>query len=313
MLNRAITASLDGFERIASSKDASIFYANTLSAAVFPSNSLVNGLPKFSVPFLIGPLRIRTLRSRTTTCPSSYTSSVCYLEYSQSNQQTSDLPAGFPPWRTFRSESETGISSVIQGKVSEYDGSGYIMDVFNTTAEEFRQLWYSMQQGHYLDSSVRALICSAVGFEPAQGIWWQVDLLLEFSISGGCVPSPVTLRSFHPQSSTSSVTLEALRLVCSMHLLYYILTEFAVRVSLTWRFHWKYFFTCYFFRDFAIFVLILTEFSLSMSLNIDPAELLHTSHFHDLRAHSETESTCKQLNLVSVMLLFLRFSMVFRH
>lgn len=313
MLQRAITAPLLSVEKLSSFKDLSFFFSSTLPAAFFPGFSIASGMPRLEVPMIIGPLRLRQLRSRATECPSSLTNYTCYLEYSAASRETGDLISGVVPWKYFRSDTETKISSTIWGKVSDYDGSGYLIDVYsNATVEDFRQMWYSMEAGGWLDPSVRALICSVVGYEPSTDLWWHLDLLIEMSISGGIIPAPLMVETFHPQPSSAVLALEVFRFLCSFHLLYYMATEFAQRVSLTWRFHWKYFGSGSFLLDLVTFGLIIAEFGLVMSQDLDPVELLRSREFRDVKDHANIEGTAKCLNIVILMLIFLRFTVTFR-
>ena len=313
MLQRAITAPLLSVDKMSSFKDLSFFFSSTLPAAFFPGFSIASGLPRLEVPMLIGPLRLRQLRSRETDCPSSLTNDTCYLEYSVDSRETGDLISGVIPWKYFRSERETKISSTIWGKVSNYDGSGYLIDVYsNATVEDIRSMWYSMEAAGWLDPSVRALICSVVGYEPSTDLWWHLDLLVEMSISGGIIPSPLMVQTFRPQPSNAVLALEVLRFLCSFHLLYYMATEFAQRVSLTWRFHWDYFGSGSFLLDLVTFGLIITEFGLVLSQDIDPKDLLHSREFIDVKDHANIEGIAKCLNIVILMLLFLRYTITFR-
>jgi len=313
MMHRAVTASLDGFDQITSFKDLSVYFSNKLPGAFFPRVTGVSGLPRLKVPMLLGPLRLRIVRSRTTDCPSSLTNDTCYLAYSTSSKETGDLVGGALPWNFYRSEEETHITSTIRGRVSSYDGSGYVMDVHaNASVEDFSLMWHTMGTGGWLDPSVRALFCSLVGYEPSADLWWHLDILVEMSISGSIVPAPLTVHTFRPHSSSAVLALEVLRLLCSLHLLYYIATEFAQRVSLTWRFHWNYFWSCTFWLDAVTWALIVSEFGLEVSQRLDPVELLRSVEFRDVRQHAETQAAAKSLNLIVLMFLIIRYSLTFR-
>lgn len=263
---------------------------------------------------LVGPFRLRQIRSEQTSCPSSKdkVDDSGYVCYSSTSKDTSDIMTGDVPWMYYQSADDLGSSTETEGKLRVYDGSGYSMDFYtNTTLDSFRRAHDNMLNHGWISLGTRAIFLTLTLYDPNSDQWIYTKTLIEIGINGAVIPNRITPMVFRPNifettTDGSVAAMDTIRFVLAFYFVILTLREIASKRSGSWRFHWMYFKEPIFWRDLATFVLIIVGFALSNSLTLNTGEVLKNNKFVDLESYAKTFWLSIQINTISGMLVFVR-------
>lgn len=290
------------------------YYGRTLPTVLCSTTTGVIDDSLLSKFHLVGPFRLRQIRSAETSCPSSKddVEASGYVCYSETDKDTKDITTGDVPWMYYQSAEDLGSSTETEGKLRVYDGSGYTMDFFaNTTLDSFRRAHDNMLNHGWLSLSTRAIFLTLTMYDPNNDQWVYTKTLTEIGINGAIIPNriiPIVFRPnvFETSKDGSIAAMDTIRFVLAFYFVVLTLREVASKRSGSWRFHWAYFKEPVFWRDLMTFVLIIVGFALSNSLTLNTGKVLQNNKFVDLESYAKTFWLSIQINIISGMLVFVR-------
>eukprot|EP00741_Cyanophora_paradoxa_P021266 tig00021348_g20526.t1 len=159
---------------------------------------LVGGYLLSGRDLLLGPLRIRQVRSRGDACavPAGFEAAVprCFAADPAAEETrpfaapagnfSSPAAAGAFEWRSARALSSSDLSGV----AGTYSGGGYAIDISPLDWPAGRGALEEMQARRWIDAATRALLLQFNALNPSEGVAAAVHVLYEFPPSGGIVP-----------------------------------------------------------------------------------------------------------------------------
>ena len=132
---------------------------------------------------VLGGMRLRQIRAAPQSCHSPYSTFQDCISLSKQDENPHPAIEPGQPGRMWTSASDNGDELPWYGKRNTYDGSGYVVDVFDySNASATLNM---LQRAHWLDSYTKALIVDLTTYQPATNLHYVLRLSMEFSDSGG--------------------------------------------------------------------------------------------------------------------------------
>ena len=294
------------------------YYGRTLPTVLCRPDSYIVDDSILTNFHLVGPFRLRQIRTLETSCTSSEGNLkdfgyVCYSQScSDSNKDTNDILTGEVPWKYYRTASELGSETITYGELTSYDGSGYAMDFYsNSTLNTFRRAHESMLAHGWIATATRVIFLTLTLYDPNTDQWVYLKTYTEIGVNGAVLPTRITPFIFRPnvfETSTdkSIAAMDIIRLILSFYFLIITFRETASKRSGSWRFNWSYFKEPMFWRDLLTFALVIVGFALSNALDLDTGETLRKNEFVDMEELALKYWLSIQFNILAMMLLFIR-------
>ena len=128
----------------------------------------------------IGPLRIRQLRTKQKDCETDIPFINCYhMIYDDETAEKGDMNSS-ESWAKYTSASTNKIDYKTKGGLSDYDGGGYVLDLYthNTTVEYIKLLFQKLLQAQFLGESTRAIIISHTSYSPSIDMFMDTVIVI---------------------------------------------------------------------------------------------------------------------------------------
>lgn len=243
-----MTSTNNTFQGIYKQNDFYQFINNTLAKTVFytkPSNASNEEGVILTSNSVIGGVRIRQMRVQKRDCsdiPESIQSTVpCYyMKYSQNIRETNPINltnveysvvrSWQNDWTTWKDTSTLGTSVGISGKLTNYEGDGYTVDIpWGTSVADVQAFAYYLEKNNYISSNTRAIVISFTLYNEVGEFFIYNEMVVEVTPTGILYPSKLSVipfrKSFHTSAAgrPNHATFDALRVICAVALNIFLL------------------------------------------------------------------------------------------
>lgn len=241
----------------------------------------------------VGPVRLRQMRTKTTDCVQKDNLDLgdykCYYPtYTPSTQSESSINEGNQSWENFNDIDDTDIVSILDGYISEYDGSGYFFDAKPNlmTQSQFKTAMQLLKDTNWIDNSTRALAITANIYIRSADTWITVLVLYELHVTGLIIPSSMVVSTFQPNMfersyEKSAEAADICRLLFVLYFLYvYVIT--ILEVTPNGRRNFGHVISFIGMIDLIMIFSVITAFGYSRTVNEDSENIYNSDDFTDM-------------------------------
>lgn len=260
----------------------------------------------------INTIRIRQVRTKPMDClhASDYNLEnfhCFYRDYSGSNKETSPINGLNEPWAIYQSADETGVNYVFKGEFSDYDGSGYVLDVpYDTEMYDFIDLYTDLLSKGWMSEATRAIFLSYTTYLPSSDSWLDVFVAVEISVSGSYLAQAVSADFMTMDKNGVSEAVNRRIAIVRLILSFIFATLFVLRVLIQTdgkRNYW-YIISFYGLLDLLSFLSMLIGAAVDLSVITDPDSAFDDNVFTDFSEAVAMYKMAIGFNCFSVILIF---------
>ena len=271
----------------------------------------------------INTIRIRQVRTQSTDCShaSSYNlqNIPCYhREYTDSTKETSPIGGLSEAWAVYQSASDTGVEYVFKGEFSDYDGSGFVLDVpYTMDMYDFIDLYSDILAKGWMSPATRAIFLSYSTYLPSSDSWLDIFVAVEISVSGSYLAQAVSADFMTMDKSAVSDALSRRIAIVRILLSFFFLILFILRIliKVDERRNYGYVLSFYGLMDILTFLSMLIGAAVDLSVHIDPESAFNDAVFTDFSKAVSMYKMAIGFNSFAVILVFfqiLRFMRVYQ-
>lgn len=218
----------------------------------------------------------------------------------------------------YQSAGETGVEYVFKGEFSDYDGSGYVLDVpYDTDMYDFIDLYTHLLANGWMSPATRAVFLSYSTYLASSDSWLDIFVAVEISVSGSYLAQAVSADFMTMDKNAVSDALSRRIAIVRILLSFFFVILFILRVlvKVDEKRNYGYMLTFYGLMDVLCFLSMLIGAAVDLSVHIDPESAFNDDVFTDF---SEAVSMYKMaigFNCFAVILVFfqvLRFMRMYQ-
>jgi hypothetical protein len=230
-----------------------------------------------------------------------------YRDYSGSNKETSPINGLSESWAVYQSAAETGVDYVFRGEFSDYDGSGYVLDVpYDMEMYDFIDLYTDLLSKGWMSRATRAIFLSYTTYLPSSDSWLDVFVAVEISVSGSYLAQAVSADFMTMDKNAVSDAVNRRIAIVRLLLSFIFVILFILRILIKTdeKRNYGYVLSFYGLLDVLTFLSMLIGAAVDLSVTTDPESAFNDNVFTDF---SEAVSSYKMaigFNCFSVILVF---------
>mmetsp|Transcript_33977 Transcript_33977/g.59200 ORF Transcript_33977/g.59200 Transcript_33977/m.59200 type:complete len:803 (+) Transcript_33977:3150-5558(+) len=311
----------DNFFDINTIDDLNTFVITVFAPLFFEPDRLVLVEPFNRRYEMIGPIRFRQQRVKYKDCDQDGYDIVGECIESVFNDDTEFTDTIVSDDETMSWEhstaSDNDIKSIVNGQLSYYGGSGYVVDFSpTTTVTDFTDTYTSMISNGWYEINSQNLFINVIMYSASYDIWINVTILFEFTLTNYVLSTRLTAEVFSPNlfgqraDRLAAQILDILRFVMSFYIIYEIVMT--VKDTKKGGRNWKHLISTLGLIDIATWILILASFSMSYELSEDDEALFNDNEFFDAEFYSYNYKICMIINAAVILLIMLRLVFCFR-
>lgn len=260
----------------------------------------------------INVVRIRQVRTKEKDCEYSDKYNLqnfkCYYPtYSDSTKETEPIASTSAQWANYQSASETDVAFTYVGEFSDYDGSGYVLDVpYDINMYDFIDQYSEMLNQGWMSPATRAIFLTYTRFLPSVNSWVDIFVAVEISVSGSYLARTVSADFMNMDKNDVSSSLNRRIAIIRILLSFFFVILFVLRVLIKTdeKRNYSYILSFYGLLDFLTFLSMLVGAAVDLSVKTDPDSAFNDEVFTDFSHAVSTYKLGIGFNCFALVLVF---------